>query len=122
MNVRAYHEPVEIRIGDQTRHLMLTPKMWRLAQRALKGVDPRDALVAGGLDPVCIVAAFGFMHEGSCSDQVVEAWITHEPEVTPTLIAAVEECATRFLIRAGIIKAPPTEPSSGEGSAPKTSP
>jgi hypothetical protein len=118
VNARAYHEPVEIHIGDQTRHLMLTPKMWRLAQRALKGVDPRFALAEGGLDPVCIVAAFALMHEGKCSDQVVEAWITHAPEKTPELIDAVTECATRFLVTAGIIEAPPGPKADGATTPP----
>lgn len=120
MNIRVYHEPVEIRVGGQTRHLMLTPDVWRLAQRALSGRDPRFALLEGGLDPVCVVAAFALRHEGKVSDKVVEAWITHSPDDTVPLIDAVHECARRFLVRAGILEEPPASPKD-EGT-PTTSP
>jgi hypothetical protein len=115
-SVRPFHEPVEIHIGDQTRHLMLTPEAWQRAQRALNGRDPREALAGGGLDPVVIVAAFALHHEKKkTSDRTVLGWITHEPEKTVDLIDAVAECARRFLVTIGTLD---DEQPAGEAKAP----
>ena len=100
-NVRAFHEPVEIRIGRQTRSLMLDLPAYRRAESALKG-DPRVAMIEGALTPVLIIAACALHHEEKkTSDRTVEAWVNEEPAIYPVLVEAVGECVRRFLVKTG---------------------
>lgn len=114
--VRAFHDPVEIRIGRQTRNLMLTLDAYRRAEKALGGEDPRAALNRGGLTPVFVVAACALHHEDrKVSDKTVEAWVNEEPDVYATLVELVSETVRRFLVRTGQLE---EIAKPGEGSAP----
>jgi hypothetical protein len=99
-----FHEPVEVEIAGMRRALVLTPEAYRRAQKALGGRDPREALAAGGLEPLCIIGACARHYDQpKTSDKTVEGWVTRDPKATPALVEAVGECVLRFLETTGLI-------------------
>lgn len=111
----AFHSPVEIHIGGQTRELMFTPRAMRTAERALK-MDPRSALVLGGENSLFVMAAVALLHDekDKVDDKRVEMWITREPTKYVELMKAVAEAQRRYEVVLGIR----VDDDQGEAPAP----
>lgn len=130
----AFHEPVSINVGAQSRTLMFTPASMRTASRVLRG-DPRLALAGGGEDVVFTMAAVGLLHTGKKDIDAARVckWIEAEPKKYVELLEAVAEAARRYYVVVGVLRegdddtgeAPastsppstPTKPSSSDSPA-----